>query len=92
MAEAEEIMEETMAFLLECASGAPEARSPSEKADIGWHIFILYTKDYHNWCMEHAGRFLHHSPLPIEVEVSASGDPICVNNCSCSPSGCCSFS
>ncbi|MBO0880719.1 MAG: hypothetical protein J2P17_10325, partial [Mycobacterium sp.] len=30
--------------------------------DIGWHTFILYTKDYASFCNRVAGRFIHHEP------------------------------
>lgn len=27
-----------------------------------WHVFILHTREYEAFCMEHFGRFIHHSP------------------------------
>lgn len=36
--------------------------APSDPIDQVWHQHILYTKDYHEFCMHFAGRFLHHSP------------------------------
>ncbi len=29
-----------------------------------WHSFILFTKDYHYFCMTHFNLFLHHIPTP----------------------------
>lgn len=46
------------------------ALSPSGTVDIGWHAFILHTRDYAEWCEHVAGRFLHHAP-----DESAEGEP-----------------
>lgn len=27
-----------------------------------WHNFILFTKDYHNFCWQYFGQFIHHLP------------------------------
>ena len=44
-----------------------------------WHIFLLYTKDYMDFCQNHFGEYLHHLPdiipdgrmkiLPYEVQL-----------------------
>lgn len=34
----------------------------SEKVDALWHQFILFTREYHDFCIEHLGSFLHHEP------------------------------
>ena len=28
-----------------------------------WHTFILFTRDYHNFCYKYFSRFIHHTPL-----------------------------
>lgn len=61
-ADAEQAMEQGLAFLLRCATST-EPLSPTETEDIGWHTFILYTRAYAQWCEQHAGRFIHHEPL-----------------------------
>lgn len=33
-----------------------------------WHMFILHTKDYHDFCMQYFGRFIHHNPTSIETK------------------------
>lgn len=39
------------------------AISPSIKLlDEMWHTFILFTKDYHDFCQEYFGYYLHHFP------------------------------
>ena len=60
-AAAERIMDQALAFLGACAvSMAP--LSPAEFVDIGWHTFILHTKDYREFCDRIAGRFIDHVP------------------------------
>jgi hypothetical protein len=34
----------------------------SEKVDAVWHQFILFTKNYEQFCNDYLGRFLHHFP------------------------------
>jgi hypothetical protein len=36
--------------------------APSELVDIGWHTFILHTREYAVFCERVAGEFLHHVP------------------------------
>lgn len=31
-----------------------------------WHTFLLFTKDYHDFCMQYLGEFFHHQPLNDE--------------------------
>ncbi len=41
-----------------------EGRSacPRERSTSAWHEFILLTRDYHAFCEEAFGRYVHHSP------------------------------
>ena len=58
---AERIMDQALAYLGTCAvSTAP--LSPSTTVDIGWHTFVLYTKDYREFCERITGRFIDHVP------------------------------
>lgn len=59
---AERIMRETLAFLQACAQHPDVHLSPSGPVDIGWHTFLLYTREYAAFCDSVAGRFLHHVP------------------------------
>ena len=34
----------------------------STRVDEAWHQFILFTREYHDFCKRFAGRYLHHSP------------------------------
>lgn len=42
-------------------SGRPLAMT-SPQIDTVWHQFILFTREYHSFCDEFFGGFLHHSP------------------------------
>jgi hypothetical protein len=55
------ILDQTLAFLETCAT-ATEPIGPSELVDMGWHIFILYTHEYTEFCDRIAGRYIHHVP------------------------------
>jgi hypothetical protein len=58
---AERCTDQGLAFLAACAAST-EPLSPSLAADLGWHAFILYTRDYAEFCEQVAGRFIHHVP------------------------------
>ncbi|WP_192902204.1 glycine-rich domain-containing protein [Micromonospora globbae] len=57
------IMDQALAFLAACAN-ATEPLGPSDLVDIGWHTFILHTREYADFCERIAGRFVHHQPDP----------------------------
>lgn len=44
------------------ASKSEKETIPPPLIDEAWHSFILFTQDYHSFCMEHFGEFLHHIP------------------------------
>ncbi|WP_199774384.1 glycine-rich domain-containing protein [Pseudoalteromonas sp. T1lg76] len=35
---------------------------PSQVVDVAWHEFILFTRNYQQFCKKALGRFLHHTP------------------------------
>jgi hypothetical protein len=35
---------------------------PSQVVDVAWHEFILFTRNYREFCRKALGRFLHHTP------------------------------
>lgn len=35
---------------------------PSQVVDVAWHEFILFTRQYQDFCRKGLGRFLHHTP------------------------------
>lgn len=59
---AERIMAEALAFLQACAVNPGAGLGPSPAVDIGWHTFILHTKEYGEFCQRIAGRMIHHNP------------------------------
>ncbi|HEY8372141.1 MAG TPA: hypothetical protein VIL00_05305 [Pseudonocardiaceae bacterium] len=74
----ERIMREALAFLAACAQNPGASLSPTALVDIGWHTFILHTREYAEFCQRVAGRFIHHVPdegVGSVVEVDADGVP-----------------
>jgi hypothetical protein len=58
---AHRIVDQALAFLAASAV-ATQALGPSDLVDIGWHTFILHTRDYAQFCDRVAGQFIHHVP------------------------------
>jgi hypothetical protein len=52
-------------FLGHLQSGRKFVAMPSQVADDLWHEFILYTKNYQQFCQQAFGRFLHHAPAVV---------------------------
>lgn len=52
-------------FLAHLKSGRKFVSMPSQVADDLWHEFILYTKNYQEFCQQAFGRFLHHTPAVV---------------------------
>lgn len=65
---AERIMDQALGFLKLCALDPEGKYSPSHTVDIGWHTFVLYTREYAEFCERVAGRFMHHSPYFEETQ------------------------
>ncbi|MGC7102740.1 glycine-rich domain-containing protein [Amycolatopsis lurida] len=70
---AERIVDQALAFLAACARNTGAPLAPSELVDLGWHTFILHTRDYADFCDRIAGRFLHHVPAEVS-DPEASGE------------------
>jgi hypothetical protein len=69
---AERILDGTVVFLtLSADSTRDESFSPSPLVDIGWHCFILYTREYAEFCQQLAGRVIHHAPFDVPGVVYA---------------------
>ena len=49
-------------FLLCNKAGRRMLAMPSQAVDDAWHEFILFTRQYDNFCRRAFGRFLHHTP------------------------------
>jgi hypothetical protein len=61
---AERIVDQALAFLQLCALEPKGSYSPSPLVDIGWHTFILYTREYAAFCKK-LGGFIHHNPSDV---------------------------
>lgn len=55
-------------FIAYLMSGRRFVSMPSQVADDLWHEFILYTRDYEQFCRHAFGTFLHHTPAVILTE------------------------
>ncbi|MGH8932188.1 MAG: glycine-rich domain-containing protein [Egibacteraceae bacterium] len=51
-----------LGFLKLCADHPDHQFAPSQQVDLGWHTFLLYTREYQAFCEEFSGRFIHHAP------------------------------
>jgi hypothetical protein len=52
-------------FIAHLMSGNKYVSMPSQIADDLWHEFILYTRDYKEFCSRAFGSFLHHTPAAV---------------------------
>ena len=52
-------------FLAHLASGRQFVSMPSQVTDDLWHEFILYTRNYEDFCRRAFGRFMHHTPAVV---------------------------
>ncbi|MET7640417.1 hypothetical protein [Streptomyces sp. NPDC005438] len=69
----ERILEQALAYLKACAGSPGSVLSPSPLVDIGWHTFILHSREYSEFCDEVAGHFIHH--VPENESNPPPGDP-----------------
>lgn len=60
--QAEQCFDELKEFLAEVAVAANRIEPPSKDVDQMWHTFLLFTRDYAEFCKESFGKFIHHSP------------------------------
>ncbi|GAB3896996.1 hypothetical protein GCM10029964_079200 [Kibdelosporangium lantanae] len=64
---AERIFGQTVAYLVTSAENPDIPMGPTPAVDKGVHSFVLDTPRYWDFCMRHAGTYLHHVPhLPEE--------------------------
>lgn len=66
-----EIFRDTLRYLY-LSVVAEESISPTKMIDMGWHHFILFTKDYEDFCEKYLGQFVHHSPHTNEEKGHSS--------------------
>jgi|SRR5882757_7055144 len=56
------VVDQALAFLGTSAKHRGEPLSPSRAVDPGWHVFVLHTRDYREFCRRVAGGFIDHVP------------------------------
>ena len=61
--EAKAIFQDTLRFLVLCGAWSGALR-PTARIDIGWHAFLIFTREYRQYCQEHFGHFIDHVPTP----------------------------
>ncbi len=49
---------------------------PSQVVDDAWHAFILFTRNYQQFCKKAFGRFLHHTPAEAMTGQTSASDGI----------------
>lgn len=70
---ADRILDQTLIFLYLSAIDPDHRHTPSDAVDVGWHTFLLYTREYAEFCERVAGRFLHHAPSDVPGAARATG-------------------
>jgi len=62
MQEARRCFDALKEFLIVCAV-KPGYKVTSDPVDRMWHTFLLFTKDYKQFCEENLGMFINHEPF-----------------------------
>lgn len=70
--EAEDIFEETKKFLYLCQLPDIFISDDLLIIDEMWHNFILFTKEYHRFCLQHFERYFHHLPASKQEKEAAT--------------------
>lgn len=61
--EAEKLFADMKKYLYLCAT-SNEKLAPTPKIDAAWHEFLMFTRDYRDFCQKNLGAFVHHTPTP----------------------------
>lgn len=70
---AERILDQALGFLKLISLSPGCTFCPSKMVDIGWHAFLMHTRDYIAFCREINGQYIHHEPTPVEIVVVRTG-------------------
>lgn len=70
---AERILDQALGFLHLVALSPGRTFCPSETVDIGWHAFLLHTREYAAFCERVNGQFIHHNPTDLDIIVPRTG-------------------
>jgi hypothetical protein len=82
--EAEEVFRETLKWLYLCHQSAADGAdgfactmTPElEKVDWMWHAFVLFTRDYADFCQRYFGTFIHHVPAEDEDDAEVAEESL----------------
>ncbi|GLZ43300.1 hypothetical protein [Actinokineospora sp. NBRC 105648] len=66
------VVDQALAFLACSVRGSGQSMTPSRLVDLGWHVFLLYTREYAQFCERVAGGFIHHVPHDTLVSGASS--------------------
>lgn len=74
---AERILDQAIGYLQLAALMPGERFTPSPLVDIGWHAFLLYTRDYTAFCSRlTGGGYIHHEPHDNPLVTPVSTRPV----------------
>src|SRR3989344_4156822 len=59
-------------FLKLCGNHPGQKFVPSKIVNMGWHAFLMYTREYQRFCQRFAGRFIHHEPNDGDTSLSGN--------------------
>lgn len=71
--EAEDLFADVKKFLF-YANLEKTPVSPSRRVDEAWHEFLVFTRDYANFCNTFFGKFIHHNPFTQERQLYVSDE------------------
>jgi len=63
-------------FMVCNRAGGRFVSMPSQVVDDAWHAFILFTRNYEQFCRKAFGRFLHHTPAEAMANQTTATDGI----------------
>lgn len=63
-------------FLINHTAGRRKLAMPSQAVDDAWHEFILFTRNYRDFCQRGLGHFLHHVPAEAMSSPTQAQDGI----------------
>lgn len=66
------LFDDTKKFLFLCNKYV--GLSPTKALDDGWHTFVLFTREYADFCQRYLGKFIHHVPT-VRYEGSKAHTP-----------------
>lgn len=74
---AEETMELTLSYLIRTGAKPGPGNPPSRQEDMGWHNFLMFTRDYIEFCRTHCnGRILCHNPADHNADGECDQDDV----------------